>query len=281
MESLLIHNKAALCEDALTASFADLLCELGEIRLINDLLGACRSIDHNGQLKKSSLSSLREWNNFEIELWPQWGSYGEPDFIIWLKSDKATVAGIVIEAKYNAPKSGEDLPDLEDVRDQLGKYAKGIEGLLPAGAAGIIIYLTASSFPPVSELKSSWRAMKDKSSLDPSQVLGWISWRDVDRLLRRYLRSLPPNSIARRLVLRTCQLLAHAGLQYFEGWKSYSGPYSLSMGLPLFPAWLSQQPAAVGWNRNLAPRALPTFIQYPEGKFFNGWHRPEREEVTQ
>lgn len=258
-------------EDALTATLADLLYDLGDIQLISNFLMACRSIDYRGQVRHTNIANQRDWDDFDIELWPQWGSLGEPDLVLWLRSEAAIVVGAVIEVKYVAVKSSEDSAESDELHDQLGRYAKAIDRILPAGADRVVIYLTANSFPPIWELQRSWYSIKDKSRLNPNHVLFWISWRDVDRILCEYLQNLPQNSIAARRILRTRQLLAHAGLQYFQGWPYHCAPKALSREVPVFAPWLVQPKEPDGWDRTRAPEALPYFVQILKGRHPDGW----------
>ena len=131
MKSLLLHNRVPIQEDALTAAFADVLTDLGDTQLIRNFLLACRSIDYRGQVRNTNNAIQRDWDDFDIELWPQWDSLGEPDMVLWLRSEAAIVVGAVVEVKYAASKSGEDSADSEELHDQLGRYAKGIDRVLP------------------------------------------------------------------------------------------------------------------------------------------------------
>ena len=275
MESLILHGKAHLHEDVLTAALADLLGDLRDLDLTRGVIAACQLVDPTGHLKEGSGGGELRWDGFDVELWPQWPAVGEPDLVLWLRFGGAIVAGVVVEAKYRAAKSGDDLPDSDELRDQLGRYAKGIDRCLPPSASRIVVYLTEKSAPPVAELSSSWRAIKNRAGLDPMGVLRWVSWRDIDRVLRDYGERIPVDSISGRRVARVRELLACAGLECFGGWPCRRAPKGLSRDVPGLPLWLLEPTVPMGWNRSISPEPLPTLIQDTHSRVAEGWRRPQ------
>jgi len=99
--------------------------------------------------------------------WPDWKKWGFPDLVLELqKQGGEVVAAIAIEVKYEAVESGEDDPEEPELKDQLGRYAAGLEERYQ-GEGKLVVYLTADSYPPIAELERSWRAIAEKTKLDP------------------------------------------------------------------------------------------------------------------
>lgn len=253
MESIILRGKISIQEDFLTASLGDLLTDFNDISLLKNILNSCCSIGPGGQIILQHQILFKGGVCYEIVLWPYWKEVGEPDMVIWLKNrDDKKIAGIVFEVKYEASKSGEDSEEGPELRDQLGRYAQGLDNILPVEAERIVIYLTATSFPPLEELSRSWQSIHQKTALDPSRVLGWISWMDIDRIFRNFRRQLQPNSIHVRRIDRVRELLARAGLQFFEGWGSDEAPKSPNREIPHLFKWLGDYSWS-GWKAALAP----------------------------
>ncbi len=252
MESIILRGKASLQEDYLTAALGDLLTDFNDILLIRNILKSYSSVGPEGQINSQRHEPIGNWVCFEIELWPSW-DVGEPDLVIWLKNgDDKKIAGVVFEVKYEAPKSGEDSEEEPDLKDQLGRYAQGLDDRLSKEADRLVIYLTATSFPPLGELARSWQSIHQKTSLDPARVLGWISWGDIDRIFRDFQRKLSSDSINMRRIDRVRKLLACAGLQFFEGWNSEEAPNSPNRPIPNLLKWLECYSWS-GWNTALSP----------------------------
>jgi|GEM_PF-3296091 hypothetical protein len=253
MESIILRRKISIQEDFLTAALADILTDFDDISLLRNILKSCGSIGSGGQINLHRQLPIADGVSYEIELWPYWGNIGEPDMVIWLKNgNNKEIAGVVVEVKYEASKSGEDTEEEPKLRDQLGRYAQGLDNLLSTEADRIVIYLTATSFPPLEELARSWKAISQKTTLDPSRVLGWISWRDIDRIFSDFRRQLIPDSIHIRRIDRVRELLARAGLQLFEGWNSEGAPKSPNHQIPKTLQWLEYR-SWTGWKTVLAP----------------------------
>jgi hypothetical protein len=246
LESYLLRGRAAIQEDALTAALVDLLEDLADAELVAAVLGRLRPVKADGTPTHPINAALAPFDAFTVELWPDWKKRGEPDVAVSLWTGAELVAVIAIEVKYEAPKSGEDDQEAEELRDQLGRYAAALRERHPGIARKLVAYLTAESFPPVEELRSSWRAIEKKAGLDPAETLRWISWRDVDRTLREH--NTPVDSLAGRRIDRVRRLLDRAGLRSFAGWP-------LNVDLPALPP---PAPASwLGWRVDVFPPPLP------------------------
>lgn len=257
-------------EDALTASLSDLLTDLGECAVIRDLLGDARMVKADGSVDRQANPEIPMFDGFQASLWPSWKT-GEPDLYLELKWGARTVAGVVVEAKYGAGKSGTDLPDDPTLLDQLGRYAMGLDHLLPADASRLVVYLTASPIPPVDELAASVSAIGSKTQMDPTRVLSWIAWQSIDARLRSLCGRLQANSIEARRIGRVCALLATAGLRTFSGWRIGEAPILLPSS-PVDSHALYSDRSTVSWPRAGSPAALPSPPQMlTTGDSFNGW----------
>ena len=218
MESLFLHGKARLFEDALTASLADLLVALNSPHLLTEILSGAYRVNRVGRLTGHHLELLVAWDQFAIDLWPNWPE-GEPDAVIWLYCGAERVGGVVVEAKYGASKSGEYTEEAPQLVDQLGRYASGLRGQLGPSRFLEVVYLTPHNAPPVAELEGSWRAISEKTDLEPGRTLSWLPWIHVDRSLLSFMREERSlHDVETRLIARVRALLARARLRTFGGW---------------------------------------------------------------
>jgi len=172
--------------------------------------------------------------------------------------------------KYEASKSGEDDAEIDELMDQLGRYAQALDELYPDLKSKLVVYLTASSVPPTEELVDSWIAIKKNTKLHPTDALRWLSWRDVDRILRDRAKQTPAGSIASRRVLRVRALLKRAGLHCFEGWP-LDGPCPAVTAPPSdISAWLKATSARWHIERARRRACLPPPV-VPQKKTGIGW----------
>ncbi|MGH7289231.1 MAG: hypothetical protein ACREI8_14560 [Myxococcota bacterium] len=178
------------------------------------------------------------------------------------------VGALVIEVKYEAGKSGED--DSED-EDQLGKYAAALGEHFPGVASKLVIYLTADSHPPIEELADSWKAITEKAMLDAGEVLRWISWRDVDRVLEDTAKGHDACAIEWRRIDKVRRLLDQAGLACFDGWSVDQGIPDLPLPPAEAPAW--PETLGAGWSTDRAPPPLPPppGLAGKGGASWHGW----------
>ncbi len=150
----------------------------------------------------------------DVEFWPYWPGFGEPDLLLTLRDHAGSPAALVlIEAKLHSPKSsraskGDELADevLADP-DQLVRYWQGLQELpgFPATPRRLV-YLTKHGAAPVGELAESVRRA-------PQMRLAWLSWCDVWSVADSLAgTSLPAADLA--------ELLAYKGLKNFTGFRA-------------------------------------------------------------
>jgi hypothetical protein len=151
----------------------------------------------------------------EIDFWPYWPRYGEPDVLLTLwAADGSAVASVVIEAKLHAQKSGrasdDELADDAPDPDQLVRYWQGLQSgkAVQVGTETSVIYLTRHGAAPAEELAESVRRA-------PAMRLAWLSWRDVWEVAERLASRCPGNLVAADLA----RLLDHKGLKHFNGFE--------------------------------------------------------------
>jgi hypothetical protein len=176
-----------------------------------------------------------------VEFWPSLGPYDQPDLLLHLRDETGTeVHTVLIEAKYLSPKSSfageyEVVEDETPHGDQLVKYWQGLRAQ-SRGVPHSLLYLTAGSTPPLTELQETLRYL-------PSMRLGWLSWRDVWAVASDLSgKHLPAADLAR--------LLQHKGLTYFTGF---------SVAPRAFPAesfWEALPAPSIWFDRPLPARVL-------------------------
>jgi len=182
MESLFIKGKARIIEDALTASLFDLLSVLGSNALVRAVFSSAERVNATGRTQGDHLDLGVRWDTFAVELWPSWPE-GEPDAVIWLLAGGRRVNGLVVEAKFGASKSGDFEENTDDLRDQLARYARGLQRELGGDLGLGVVYLTPHNAPPSAELAGSWKAIDGKTGLTADTQLSWLSWIRVDEAL--------------------------------------------------------------------------------------------------
>jgi hypothetical protein len=193
----------------------------------------------------------------EIQFWPNFGNYGQPDLLLTVSdASNEPLLVVLIEAKLYAPKSGradDDDPSEEDRPDpdQLVKYWQGLHilGYQRERVRVYVVYLTAHSVPPVEELDESLRHR-------PDMALGWISWTDIWEIVTPLASShLPAYDLA--------DLLAHKGFKRFTGFVA-------ERWRPLESArfWYEEDPSRKGWFHDepvwQQPPTRVHFFQCPE-----------------
>jgi hypothetical protein len=206
-----LHERA---EDVLTSTAFGLLRYLPEKDGLLPLLQLARRVrlagddvlvDHD-----PSWLPFQRWSRCDLDFWPKFGDYGEPDLRLQMFDASGSVdALILIEAKYMSPKSGQagaDEPFDPAVPDpdQLVRYWQALSRAAPQRATKAIIYLTAHAAPPTDELEQSLRRQ-------PEAQLGWLSWRDVWRVASAACHAKPMGDLA--------TLLGHKGLKPFTGFS--------------------------------------------------------------
>lgn len=255
MESLFLRGKAHLIEDALTASLFDLLVVLDSPAYLAEILSGAHRVDRRGRMTGRHLELEMGWDRCAVDLWPSWRE-GEPDAVIWFFQGNTRTGGVVVEAKYGAGKSGEYTEGDPQLRDQLGRYASGLRRQLGPSGFLHVVYLTPHNASPTTELANSWKAIAEKTQLDPGQTLSWLPWLQVDETLRSLLDGqFRSGALEARLVHRVRALLAKSSLRSFAGWTTEIGfgrhPGALGRVFP----WLAGYPRAAagpydGWQRD-------------------------------
>ena len=226
MESYYIRKKQAISEDALTASLGDFLEEFEEPSLLVKIIEKAKLVRQDGKLGAGNPEIPREFDRYELELWPRWLE-GEPDMVIRFYSRDQIVSGVVIEAKYGASKSGEGVDEAGEIHDQLARYAKGMYRELSGKDQVIVIYLTGSSVPPYKELSDSWQMISEKvKGLSPGNSLAWLWWGDIDDVLSQ-LDDYESNPVNNR-IKRVRELFRCANLKSFSGWEVFRTVLGLS-----------------------------------------------------
>jgi hypothetical protein len=268
VESFFIRKRGPLVEDALTAALGDLIADLDNASVVKAFLGGLRAVDAQGRPRPGHATPLPAFNAFELELWPSW-KRGEPDLFLHLRYDGGSVAGVVVEVKYGAAKSGEDVSGDDYLHDQLARYAADLDSILPGGATRIVAYVTASPVPPHEELAASWLSLLGKTRIDPSIVLHWCSWQAIHSLLGALESGSTLGPVEVRRLERLRRLLESAGLGAFEGWRSPCGLDRLQSGPPVLAAWLGAPSAR--WDDASAPIGLAPPPPASSRRSFTGW----------
>ena len=211
------HDRA---EDVLTSNVFGLLRYLPLDAGLLPLLSKVRVVRGEGAgLTELDAGWLSGITRYELQLWVRHADYGEPDIILRLYDDRNTLRHLlIIEAKLYSPKGGagaaaanaEDAEVGDDEvapidRDQLVRYWQLLTRELvpraaPEAPTALLVYLTAHSAPPRTDLEESIR---------PGMRLGWLSWRDVWDVARAARQHLPAQDLAR--------LLDHKGFASFTG----------------------------------------------------------------
>ncbi len=127
---------------------------------------------------------LEEVVAVDVQLWPWWElsaevDGAEPDAVLLLRFADDREALLVMEAKWNASKSG------HGERDQLMRQY--LHGQRRASELGVgfcgLVYLTAHVSRPDRDLEASEAALADRGVEAPH--LYWLSWRDLSAVLPR------------------------------------------------------------------------------------------------
>ncbi|WP_439620826.1 hypothetical protein [Gemmata sp.] len=215
----LAHDRA---EDLLTSTAFQLLGYLPPLDGLLAVLRRTRAVRWEGatavvdrEPPEWLTAALRTASGYsEPTFWERWPGFGEPDVWLTLTRGSQEVASLVIEVKFDSPKSTRpdgpggseaDTPPSQP-RDQLWDYCEGLRRRRGELAAGVI-YLTSHATPPTDELSESLRLAKNA---DP--WLGWLSWRDVWAEIRDAGKhSRPAADLA--------QILAAKGLSHFAGFN--------------------------------------------------------------
>lgn len=183
----------------------------------------------HGQLSVAQEASGSPWmglsaaTSCQIEFWPSFGQFGQPDLLLTLRdAARRPVHTVVIEAKLHSPKSGEAEDDGDGdaaaadadedtwTPDQLVRYWRGVVNLpaAPDASRCSILYLTAHASPPTEDLAVSLRACT-------AMRLGWVSWRDIWHVVEPLLRLAQPPLAAVDLE----RLLANRGFKALDAFK--------------------------------------------------------------
>jgi hypothetical protein len=222
----LAHERA---EDLLTSSVFQLLRYLPPEQGLLPLLLAARTV-------RQPWVAFGAVDAVDVELWPSFGSAGQPDVLLHLFSERRQTHAILIEAKLYAGKSGRSAPDdsggngnthehdladhgpavsavthreLVHERDQLVKYWQELQRrYIASEIATAIVYLTAHLTPPLADLDESF-------ALDGTMKLGWLSWYDICRIAADISHRSPKDLPAKDLA----ELLHHRGFGTFRGFR--------------------------------------------------------------
>lgn len=235
------QRKAHPQEDALTGMLADILDWFDADVLLRKLLGDAEHWDPSGGERPRGVA-LPAWTRYSVETWPSW-SHGEPDMVVRLWSESDQVNTVVIEAKFGAGKSNQDLDsndvsdsrnalDARTARDQLAKYYLDARAM---GAGDVrVVYLTEHALPPHDELKKS---LDEIRKYEPAaSPLYWLGWRDVEGALEDSTEWT--NMALAKAASSMGKVLRRLGLFRFSGaWSPREGG---SMGAP---------PARLFWTR--------------------------------
>lgn len=215
------HDRA---EDLFTSSVFQLLRYLTLPHGVAPFLSRARRVDVGGAVATGKLE-LGEIDRAELEFWPRFRTYGEPDLLVRLYWRDRMTRIILVEAKLHSPKSGERGSSGDDGRrgepeadaepfepDQLARYWRGLllRPEVAAGAKPTLIYLTAHATPPLEELHASL-----ERGPQAGMSLYWLSWREAWNVAMDARRSPGDSLVARDL----CALLAHKGMKPFEGFQ--------------------------------------------------------------
>jgi hypothetical protein len=215
-------NISVRSEDLLTSTAFGLLRYLTPQVGLIPLLRKVRPVSMRGgtcgiNVPDETWIDLAEAVHAEVEFWPSFGPYGQPDILIRLRDASQRLTGlVVIEVKLYSPKSGfageddeelavDDVPD----PDQLVKYWQGLARV--SGAAEVqrsLIYLTAHRCAPRTELKEGLQRL-------PLMRLGWLNWFDVADVASEVATADPGNLVAHDLSM----LLEHRGFTSFKGFS--------------------------------------------------------------
>jgi hypothetical protein len=181
-------------EDLLTSTVFGLLRYLPMSEALKPLIEGVRSAEDllSQQLRDMPRDCDSPWINLtgaascDILFWPSFGEWGQPDILLTFRdATKKPIHLVVVEAKLHSPKSGE-ASDEDDANaeiiacdmqwhpDQLVRYWRGLadHADLRGSNSSSVVYLTAHSAPPLSDLTASLK-------VDPKMRLGWISWRHI------------------------------------------------------------------------------------------------------
>jgi hypothetical protein len=220
-------------EDLLTSTVFGFLRYLPVQKGLVAFLRRCRPFPADrSDIKTTEWPDWDRVHACKVSFWPRLGEYGIPDVMVTLEDANGAILGeLVVEAKFNSPKSGRAGEDdgeqaIEGVRDpdQLVRYFQGLQAYARPGSHPLgLIYLTAHSVPPRDELAASFDRY-------PAMRLAWLSWRDASSVAHPQAEtSLPAADLAR--------LLAHKYLGYFVGFTART------------PAGGFVPPSARLWNR--------------------------------
>jgi hypothetical protein len=215
------NNAHSRSEDLLTSTVFGLLRYFSASDGIIPLMERARraSISDKGLMVEQVETASERWLavhqavTCEVDFWPSFGDEGQPDVLLTFRdAAMAPTHLVVVEAKLHSPKSGgldaeendeeaeADSEEETESPDQLARYWRGVvRRAEQVRAECSLLYLTAHSVPPIQELADSLRAC-------PGMRLGWLSWRDVWRVVRplvqRTDRSLAAVDLDRLLVHR-------------------------------------------------------------------------------
>lgn len=253
VDSVNAHERS---EDLLTSTAFGLLQYIPLRFGLLALLDRAKRVEHgaSGVLATKSVNWIdtHAVTACEIQFWPFFDRYGEPDLLLRLTDAEGALVHIcLIEVKLYSPKSGAahdpdlDVTDIGDAdasvdSDQLVKYWHGLKRLpdLVRGVTASLIYLTAHSTAPIQELRQSI------GRVDGEMRLGWLSWFDVFEVVRsaseRASECRPAGDLAR--------LLSHKGFEPFHGF------HSTAMTIPSTGSFWTEQI----WFDRLKCQAWPT-----------------------
>lgn len=272
-------------EDLLTSTVFGLLRYLPADQGLIPLMRRSRAATlRHGQLMVSQQSPDQSWMSIsaaascEIEFWPSFGKFGQPDLLLtFLDAARRPVHLTVVEAKLHSPKSGEAEDNGEDdapaadvaedswTPDQLVRYWRGMLSHIAASDPNrcSVVYLTAHTTPPTEDLTISLRAC-------PTMRLGWLSWRDVWHTIQPLLNQTEPPLAAVDLE----RLLANRGFRSLNAFKQEV----LSL-LPIRGFWQPRDwfqdiivtglpPRLRFWGTNLWFEQQPVLVKAASGHFW-------------
>jgi hypothetical protein len=209
--SLVLHGKAAVTEDPLTAALLDALRYSNKAAVVGRLL-----LDEATPFVPGN--ALPTFDHCEVQAWPPLEGR-EPDARLVLSRDGEVVCHLLVEAKLWAGKTGEGPIDSTDCwGDQLADYL-ALEENAAGGMPVALLYLTHHAYLPRADLKASASELERLGKRHLAGALYWRSWQDVERALAAL-------EVREPWLQDLAQVLKRAGLFRFT-WFDVTGALSL------------------------------------------------------